>query len=296
MRLILCAGTLLLLVANPADSQPTTRSADEEALQKRAESFVATFNKGDAKALASFFTHDADIVDPEGRQIQGRKAIEETYTKLFDQTKGAKLFIRINAVRIAKPDLAFEDGTTEMVSPQAPPSAARYSVVYVKQDGQWYLASVREAIAVPPNNAGKMQDLAFLVGAWTEDSEKGGSARATYSWDSNQNFLHNTFDLTLRDISVAGGVQFIGWDESVKKPRGWSFLSNGGFAEAVWSKDGDGKWKIAVTGTQRDGSKVSGTNTFTKIDDDHFSIHLTDMKVDGKPVPDAPVVKMKRVK
>jgi hypothetical protein len=168
--------------------------------------------------------------------------------------------------------------------------------VYVKQDGQWYLESVREAIAVPPTNADKLQDLAFLVGNWVEDAENGGSSRASYSWDGHQNFLLNTFDLTLQDISVAGGTQWIGWDASIKKPRAWSFLFNGGFAEAVGSKDGDGQWKIAITGTQRDGGKVSGTNRFRKIDDDHFASQLVDLTVDGKAVPDAKLVRMKRVK
>jgi uncharacterized protein (TIGR02246 family) len=286
---------LILLVTGSVDSQPV-KSADEEALRQRAESFVATFNKGDAKGLAEFFTVDADIVDPEGRPVLGRKAIEESYQKLFGQIKGAKLYIRISAVRIPKPDLAFEDGYTEMVSTQRPPSAARYSVVYTKQDGKWLIASVREAIAVPPTAVEKLQDLAFLVGNWVEDVEKGGTARSSYTWDGHQNFLQNNFDLTLRDINVAGGVQWIGWDESVKKPRAWSFLTNGGFAESVWSKDGDGKWKIAISGTQRDGSKVTGTNMFTRIDEDHFSMHLIDLKVDGKPIPDASLVKMKRVR
>jgi uncharacterized protein (TIGR02246 family) len=298
MRKLLLPGMmgLVLLVPGSVHPQPP-RNAEEDALRKRAEAFVETFNKGDAKALAAFFTHDADVVDPEGHHVQGRKAIEESYRKLFAQAKGAKLFIRITAVRVAKPDLAFEDGLTEVVYPEGgPPSSARYSVVYVKQDGQWFLESVREAIAVPPTNAEKLQDLAFLIGDWVEDVDKGGSAKASYSWDGHHNFMLNTFDLTLKDISVAGGVQWIGWDASINKPRAWSFLFNGAFGEAVWTKDGDNKWKLAVTGTQRDGKKVSGTNTFTKIDDDHFSFQLTDLTLEGKPLPDAKLVKMKRVK
>jgi uncharacterized protein (TIGR02246 family) len=295
MKMLSMAGALCmaLLLTGPAHAD---KAADEAALMKRAEQFVAAFNKGDAKEMATFFTPDADVVDPEGHQIMGRKAIEEAYQSLFSSRKGAKLMVRITSVRVAKPDLAFEDGLTEVTYPQGPPSAARYSVVYVKTDGQWYLASVREAIAVPPTNAEKLQDLAFLIGNWAEDVEKGGSAKMSYSWESSQNFMLNTFDLTLKDISVAGGMQWIGWDESIKKARAWTFLFNGGFAESVWTKDGNGKWKIAISGTQRDGSKVTGTNVVTKIDDDHYSFHMMDLKVDGKPISDGGVVKMKRVK
>lgn len=294
MRTMILGGLVAALLAGAGHGQPP-QSAAEAALRKRAEAFVATFNAGDAKALAAFFTADCDVVDPEGHHLQGHKAIEATYQKLFEQNKGAKLYLRITGVRVPKPDLAFEDGYSEVVSPKGPPSASRYSVVYVKKDDQWYIASVREAIAVPATNATKMLDLAFLVGNWAEDSER-GAARASYAWDPTQNFLVNTFDLTLKDVAVAGGVQWIAWDESTKNPRAWSFLSNGGFAEATWKKDGDGKWKIALAGTQRDGSKLTATNVLTKIDADHFSIHLTDLKVDGKALPDGPAVKMKRVK
>jgi uncharacterized protein (TIGR02246 family) len=303
MRKLLLPGVmgLTLLIAGSAQPQPPksadkAKNVEEDDLQKRAEAFVEAFNKGDAKALAAFFTADADMVDQEGHHIDGRKAIEETYQKFFSQAKGAKLFIRIAKVRVAKPDLAFEDGTTEVVYPQGPPTAGRYSVVYTKQDGTWYITSVREAIAVPPNNVDRLQQLGFLIGDWVEDVEKGGSAKASYTWDGNQNFIMNTFDVTMKDISVAGGVQWIGWDESIKKPRAWTFLFNGGFAEAVWNRDGDNKWKIAVAGTQRDGKKVSGTNVFTKIDEDHVSFQFIDLKLEGKSLPDGPLVKMKRTK
>lgn len=273
------------------------RKATEEALLKRAESFAEAFNQGDAKLLASFFTADADIVDPEGRPLSGRKAIEESYGKYFARSKGTRLMIRIQSVRIARPDLAFEDGVTEVVSPNGgPPSSARYSVVYVKQDGNWYLTSVREAIAVPPNNTERLGDLGFLIGNWQEDVEKGGSAQASYSWDVGQNFIHHTFDLVVKDVSLAHGIQWIGYDASIKKPRAWTFLFNGGFAESVWTADGDKGWKISINGTQRDGTKITATNIFTRVDDDHFTTQMTNITVGGKAIPDGKVTRLKRVR
>ncbi len=292
--LALAAG----LSARPAPAaEPLDKATEEAALQKNAEAFCEAFNKGDAKALAAFFTEDGDMIDQDGRQIKGRKAIEEVYTKLFADTKGAKLYIKITSMRVVRPDLALEDGLTEVVPADGgPPSAARYSVVHVKQDGEWRLESVREATAVPPNNTENLEDLAFLIGDWTEDVDKGGASRASYSWDANQNFIVNTFDLTMKGVSVASGTQFIGWDAAAKKPRAWSFLFNGGFAEGVWTPDGDDKWKIAFVGMTRDGVKVTATNVFTKIDADHFSFQFTDRTKDGKPLPDDKVIKMKRIK
>ncbi len=292
--LALAAG----LSARPASAaEPLDKAKEEAAIQKTAEEFVQAFNKGDAKALAAFFTKDADMIDQDGRQIKGRKAIEETYSKLFAGTKRSKLYIKITSLRVVRPDLALEDGLTEVVPADGgPPSSARYAVVHVKQDGEWRLESVREAVAVPPNNTDRMDSLSFLIGDWTEDADKGGSSKASYSWDANQNFILNTFDVTMKDVSVASGTQFIGWDAAAKKPRAWSFLFNGGFAEGVWNPDGVNKWKIAVTGITRDGVKVAATNVFTKIDDDHFSFQFIDRTKDGKPLPDDKVIKMKRVK
>ena len=175
---------LLALAAGPSArpasaAEPLDKAKEEAALQKNAEAFVEAFNGGDAKALAAFFTEDGDMIDQDGHQIKGRKAIEEVYTKLFAESKGAKLFITINSLRVARPDLALEDGLTEVVPADGgPPSAARYTVVHVKQDGKWYLESVREAIAVPPNNTEHLEGLGFLIGDWTEDSDKGGASKA----------------------------------------------------------------------------------------------------------------------
>jgi uncharacterized protein (TIGR02246 family) len=286
--------TVSALFATALGRADTTANPEEEVLQKRAEAFVATFNKGDAKSLAAFFAPDADIVDPEGQQTKGRAAIERLYQGYFTENKGAKLTIHIQSVRVARPDLALEDGLTEVVPPNGgPPSAARYSVVYSKHDGEWYLESVREAIAVPPTNAEHMQDLAFLVGNWQEES--GGGSTSSYTWAAQGNFLVNSFDWSMQDVSVAGGVQWIGWDASEKKMKAWSFLFNGGFAEGVWNKDGD-RYKISVRATLRDGKKASATNVFTRIDQDHYSFQLVDRVVDGKRLPDDKPLRMRRVR
>jgi uncharacterized protein (TIGR02246 family) len=286
-----------VLSARPAPAaDPIDKAKEEAALQKSAEAFVEAFNKGDAKAVAAFWTPDGDMMDREGRYVKGRKAIEATYQKFFAEAKGAKLYIRIASLRVPKPDLALEDGETEVVLPDGPPAASRYTVVHVKQDGQWMIESVREATAVPPNNAEHLDGLAFLIGDWAEDVEKGGHAKASYVWNESQNFIVNTFDVTMQDVPIAGGKQIIGWDAAAKKPRAWTFLFNGGFAESVWTPDGDNKWKIAVTGQQRDGTKVAATNVITKLDDDHFTFQFVERTVDGKPLPDDKPVKMKRVK
>jgi uncharacterized protein (TIGR02246 family) len=285
---------LLASSAWTADSKGD--SADEKALQERAKAFVAAFDKGDAQALAAFWTPDGDYMDEEGHHYQGRKAIAESFQKLFAEAKGARLRIHRSSFRVAKPDLAIADGVMEVIPPDGgPPTAARYTAVHVKQDGEWLIESVREAVATPPSNGEHLQDLAWLIGDWSDEAEKGEVAKASFTWAENDHFIVSSFATTLKDIPVAGGTQWIGWDPAAKHIRSWSFDSTGGFSEGAWTADGD-RLVSKTTATLHDGKKLMATNVVTRVDADHLTWQSTNRSVGGKRLPDTEVVKMKRVK
>ncbi len=246
--------------------------------------------------MAGFWTPDGDFVDQVGREIKGRAAIEKMYEKVFAARKGAKLTIIVGSVRSVSPDVALEDGLTEVTPADGgPPTTARFSAVLVKKEGEWYFESVRESVAHPPTNAEHFEDLEWLLGDWTGEAEKGESATASYSWAENQNFIVSSFATTLNGVPVVGGTQWIGWDAIDKQVRSWSFYSGGGFGEAVWTKDGD-KRALKTTARTAAGKKVSATNVLTKTDDDHATWQMTKLTVDGEAMPDPKPVKMKRVK
>ena len=68
--LALAAG----LSARPASAADAKENAPEEAaIKKNAEAFIAAFDKGDAKAVAAFWTPDGDYVDETGKQMKGRE-------------------------------------------------------------------------------------------------------------------------------------------------------------------------------------------------------------------------------
>jgi uncharacterized protein (TIGR02246 family) len=287
---------VLLFAAGAGAQERKTNSEEPKELGQLSKDFVEAFNKGDAEALAKFWTEDADHVDSVGRVRKGRKAILEAYRKLFAANKGAKLTIIPLSRRQLTPDCVVSDGLTEVIPASGPPSTGRYTAISVKKGGRWLLASVRETLATPPSNFEFLEDLEFLVGDWTDDNGKAGeSAHVSYSWEHNQNFLVVHFTATLKDVPVSGGVQWIGWDAAAKRIRAWTFHSSGGFSEGVWSKDGN-KFKVKIHSTLRDGGKTSSTNIITKVDDDHFTWQSTERKVDGKEVPDTKVIKFKRVK
>jgi hypothetical protein len=192
--------------------------------------------------------------------------------------------------------VAIEEGITEVTPADGGPgTAARFSAVLVKKDGEWYFESVRDAVALPPSNAEHFDGLDWLIGEWVGEGEKGQGSRASYSWAENRNFIVSTFATTQNGVPVVGGTQWIAWDAIDKKVRSWSFYSGGGFGEATWTRDG-AKWSIKTTARTADGKKVSGTNVLTMVDADNATWQMTKLTVDGNPLPDGAPQKLKRVK
>jgi len=276
------------------DKEPSAKDKGQQAKERR-EAFIEAFNKGDASAVAAFWTEDASYVDQVGNEHNGREAIQKLYEEAFAARKGAKLAINVTASKMLSPEVLLNDGLTEVTPADGgPPTTARFSAVLVKKDSEWYLQSVRDSVALPPSNGDHLEDLEWLIGEWKGEADKGESGNATFTWAENENFIVSEFNTTLNGLPAYGGTQWIGWDAINKQVRSWSFYSGGGFGEAVWTKDGK-TWSIKTTAQTSDGKKASATNIATKIDDDHMTWQMTKLTVDGKSIPDSEPVKLKRV-
>ncbi len=266
----------------------------EKALEKNAKAFAKAFNSRDAKAMSMFWHTDGDYITQSGIHLQGREAIAKAFADFFAENKGAKIRINILSYRVVNDSLVIEDGVTEVLSSDgSPPSASRYSLVHVKKDGEWKLASVRDAPYNPPTNYRHLKAIEWLVGDWVDDVKKGEVVQASYDWTDNQNFILGSITTTLKFIPISGATQWIAWDPVNKKIRSWSFASNGGFGEAVWSQEGK-KLIIQTKSVMPDGSRLSATNTITRIDNSTLTWQSTNRMMDGKKLPDTDVVRMKR--
>jgi uncharacterized protein (TIGR02246 family) len=303
MRKLLCgpaaAGALLLVASAAWGGDEKGPSAEEMAIQAKAKAVIAAFNRGDAAALAAFWTKTGDYMDEGGKRYHGRKAIEGYFAKLFAAGKGAKTRIHRTSLQVVRPDLAIADGIIEVFPPGGGPStSSRYTAVQVKRGGKWYFQSVREATVTPPTQAEKLDDVAWLVGDWAEEGEKGGKGGQThmsFSWAENNNFLVNHFATTLEDVPVAGGTQWIAWDPAVRSIRAWVFDSTGSITEATWKRDGDRLVSKART-ILSNGKISTSVNVVTRIDADHVTVQFTQRTLDGKPLRDSKVVKLARVR
>jgi uncharacterized protein (TIGR02246 family) len=292
---VLAVGGLVAIGRPSADAQERKFEEKEQPAKGRREAFIGAFNKGNAKAVAAFWTPDAMYVDQVGREHKGRAAIEQLYTKVFAARKGAKLAIHVTSAKQLSPDVTLEEGFTEVAAAEGgPPTVARFTAVLVRQDGEWYLQRVQDAVAHPPSHAEHLEGLEWLIGEWAGEAGKGESAMATYDWAEHQNFIVSSFVTTLNGVPIVGGTQWIGWDAAEKQVRSWSFYSHGGFGEAIWTGE-SGKWAIKTTARMADGKKVTATNMLTRTDDDHLTWQMTGLTVDGKSLPDPQLVKMKRV-
>jgi len=275
--------------ARAAESDP-----QEAAITKTAEAFVEAFQKGDAKAVAAFWTQDGDYVDLTGRVLNGRPAIEKDFADLFAENKGLKLRIEIASLKFPTTDTAVEDGTTAVLAPDGTaPSRARYSNFFVKKDGQWLLASVREAAYVPPSNYENLRGLEWVIGEWVDENPGGELARVSFAWSTDQNFIVSTRTVETKDGTLDRGTQWIGWDPVNKQIRSWNFEADGGFGEGAWTKDGD-KWIVKTTSILADGSKVTATNVVSLLSADLISLQSKEQTVNGKAIPDTNESKMKR--
>src|SRR5258708_2350350 len=143
-RLVLALGLAAILAvggfvaagkAPVGAEEPQPKEKEEPGKGRRAQEFIAAFNKGDAKAVAAFWVADGDYVDQVGREYKGRAAIEKLYEKVFAGQKGAKLAIHVITAKLVSPDVAREDGFTEVTPADGGPgSVARFSAVLVKKD------------------------------------------------------------------------------------------------------------------------------------------------------------------
>jgi uncharacterized protein (TIGR02246 family) len=124
--------------------QPKHDPADEKALRELHRAYLAAFNKGDAEAVAALYTPDADFLGVTGDLSKGRAEIEKRNASFFAQNKGVKLKSPFGSLRFITPHVAIADHTSELTpAPESGLSKVHATVIYVKRDGKWQIASVR---------------------------------------------------------------------------------------------------------------------------------------------------------
>ena len=296
MRLTLAlTGTLLAAAAAAATGQqvaaPSTpaaapaRAEDEAAVRGNDEAFVKAFNAGDARALAATFTDDAEVIDEDNQAVEGRDAIAAHFAAGFEASPGAKIKLHTDTLKVLGPDAALARGRAEVIpTGGGAPETSRYTVVFVKQDGRWLQASVRDEHDATVPHSERLKALDWLIGEWVSESTD-AVVHTSCDWAENKSYLLRSFTVQMHGKPAMTGQQRIGWDPLTRQFKSWVFDSEGGFGEGDWSHDGD-RWLIKSHGVRSDGRPASVTHAITRVNKDTIRWRSVDRALAGKAAPD----------
>jgi uncharacterized protein (TIGR02246 family) len=297
MKTITVIASISAVVAAALSAEIAAQDSPEKtAVMAIDRAFEAAYAKGDAKAVAGFFTEDAHYTSDDGRAFEGRSAIEGNVRAAFAKNTGAKLAIVSDSVRLLAPDVLLERGSTTVTSKDGEANGALYTAVYVKKDGKWKISQLVETPQPVLTAHDQLSELGWLVGDW-EDADKGDNltVRSQYSWARGGNFLSRNVNVKRGAETTLEGWQIIGWDPLEGCIRSWTFDDEGGFSEGRWTREGD-RWLQRETGVTPDGNRTAADITFSKLSNDRFTWESNNRTLDGLPQPGTGRIEINRVK
>lgn len=297
---LLGLGFTQLCAPRTAQSQEATKkkapeAAELDGLKASATQFEKAFNAGDAKAIAAQFAEKAEAVDEDGEVIEGRDNIKARFEALFQDYPKARIEVELTSLRKLSPDVAVEDGySTTTLDPDEPGSRSPYTVVHVKRDGRWLIASVRDfpEEATEATAHEQLQALEWLIGHWVDESSA-GRVETTCEWSEDGNYLLQNYVVKTRRGAVMEGTQRIAWDPLRQTIRSWAFDQSGAFTEATWTPLEDA-WIVKAEGVTPDGLSVSATRLVMLVDDDAYQIDSTGVVLGKELLPDSSVRVVRR--
>ncbi len=291
-RVISIAVFMAASLASVAGADEDREAADEVAIRKAIDAYVAAFNKADAKSLAAMWAQEAVYTNPlTDEEVVGREAIEGQFASIFAEAKGVQLESTTLSIGFVSPNVAVEQGIARVIRPDKTSEESQYSAVYVKRDGQWLLDRVtEEVVPVVTSNYEQLRELEWMVGRWVDQDDK-ATVVTECNWTRNNNFLVRSFLVHVNDRINMSGMQIIGWDPAAKQIRSWVFDSDGGFGQATWKKKED-KWFIQQNGILPDGRKSASVNIIRFVDEKTCMIQSVSRTVDDELLPDIAEVRI----
>jgi uncharacterized protein (TIGR02246 family) len=268
-----------------AGSPEQTRTDDENAIRLNVQAFTKVANTHDAKALAAMFAPAGELVNQEGHAVAGREAIERTFAVIFKAHPKMRLAVMVQSIRFVSPSVAIEEGVSSIMHASGEGAEHnRYMVVHVKQDGRWQMASARDLPDEANAGSDELAKLEWLIGQWIDESPT-ALVITSYRWDADRRAILSEFKVQVGGRPGMAGSQRITWDPATKKLHSWVFDSEGGYAEGVWTQNGN-QWIVKLTGARRDGSVASATNVTTRVAKDRMTWQSRDRVVGDEVLPD----------
>lgn len=293
--LTVCALTAGVLELKAKDEPTGAEPSDEVKIRQAVAAYVEAFNQHDSAALARFWSPEAVYLDRVTRaEARGRTAIAEQFGTLFKDQPDLKLSVETESIQFLSPNVAVEHGTSKFLLPKGEPEEIDYTAVYVKHEGQWLLDRVTDdKQQAPPSHYEQLKVLEWMVGKWADNEGDDVDAVGECNWTKNRNFLVRSYALSVRGQINMSGMQVIGWDPAAKTIRSWTFDSDGTFAEATWTRNGD-SWFVRNTGVVADGRRASMVNVIKPVDENSFTWKTIERTVGGELLPNIDQVRIVR--
>jgi uncharacterized protein (TIGR02246 family) len=135
----------------------STKLNVEAGIQTLFSNFAAAWDKHDAKAMASLFAEDSDLINPAGRMANGKHEIEKLFQdEHSSRFKSSKMNMTISRVRNLTPDIAIVTDNCEVSGVNDPsangPRTFQSVATFVLQNerGTWRIVSARPMIPFVP--------------------------------------------------------------------------------------------------------------------------------------------------
>ncbi len=105
-------------------------------------------------------------------------------------------------------------------------STRHYTLTFVKQGNRWRYLRVREELETGISHHQRLEELAWLVGEWTDESPD-SLVHTTCRWTEDGNFLLRDFTVRVQGKSVMTVHERIGWDPSKRQVVSWCSTPKG---------------------------------------------------------------------
>lgn len=283
------AAVVVSALVSPALGQaPESTTVDERTqIEAVVASYVAAFNERNTEGLVSHWSPEGVYTSrATGEQVIGRDAIGAEFNAIFTAGESPTLAVNTDSIEFISPNVALERGTATVVSSEEDVTETKYSVVYVKRDGEWLIDHVAEDEATSLGSQHEhLKALEPLVGEWRHDGEE-FTVEVACRWTKNQNYLSRTYKLIgKQDGEVeSSGLQIIGWDPKAQEIHSWLFDSDGGFVSGTWNKR-DSAWVVASVATLADGGSGSFTTILRPLEDGSLAWQKVNQVLDGQLLP-----------
>ncbi len=272
---------------------PKSAKNDEAAVKAQLSALKACVLNGNAKAMANLWTEDGRYIDDQGNAFQGRASLEKNFGDVFQQDGKRQVEIVAETLRMPSGNVALIDGIVKCKEGGEVVPATRYSMVLVKQKGDWLISSATETPILSTATLNPLQPLDWLIGDWSAVRD-GATVTMKAEWVPSKNFIQCRYDIKKPNEPDRTEMQIIGWDPREQRPVSWTFDSSGGWGQGKWSR-GHEQWVVDASGVERDGSVTTSTNIYSDTDANDFSWQSVNRRLDGISVGDTVPLKVQRV-